>query len=611
MSLADLAAFAGAIPLVVLVWWGVTGAGALAGRLFRLRTSRQGPADAVLGLAVLYLAGLLLSLAGLFRPTILAVLALGAGLVSAPSRVSKLSLARPRTSTPLAVAAGSVALVFAVMALTPVVHYDLTANYLAVARDFLVRGTVAPLAGNVHSGTSTFLHLVLAVLLAVGRPLNTSLFPLTDHHVYSVALAGAVLLTGGRLRRLAELLVERRRDAGWAALYGLLLWLVMPQTLLLFALKYTEFLTTYLVVSAVVMVLEPGLEGSDSAVLGVLLGLILAAKLQLAPVVLAIAVVGVLRRPRHLPVLALGAAALAVPSIVRSLLAYGVPLYPYTPGAGDAAHAARSLLAENAAALPRGFSELVGRLVRLVTRQPETGFTLLLVLPALLRWPRRPALLLILTVPFATVAAVSGANVAGLRWLQYLIPIALTAAGAALAPRVRPLLRGWSLLALVTASGALALGFTGRVIGLTDHLTSPRSVWIARFDDTFGVRRQLATTRTRVLWAGFGETFYTSPGDVATSIHDGAALAPWLDAPTANELASRLEAARIGYLAWDHRHDGELTRSDGYWWWVTPSRRRVILDLLARREVVLRDSRTTVYRIAGNLSGPGSRPSPP
>ncbi len=615
MSLTELAAFAAGVPLLVLVWWGLVETGRIAVRILRLQPAHPDTAHFVAGLALVYLASFGLSAAGAFRPLPLALIVAGAGLAAVPRRIGQLRR-RPfhvpdLTPTPLYLALGLVALTYLVMTLTPVVHYDLTANYLAVARDFLARGSVAPLPGNVHSGTSTFLHVFLAIVLAVGRPLNTSVFALADPHLYSLVVAGAVLLTGERLRRLAELVVQRQEDAHAAWSYGLLLWLVMPQTLLLFALKYTEFITTALVVSAVVLVLETDLSEADSAILGVVLGLIVAAKLQLAPVALALALVAVFRRPRHLPHVAIGAVLLASPSVLRSLAAYGVPLYPYTPGTGVAAHAARSLLAENGGGLPGGAAELIARLAHLVTRQPETGFTLLLALPAVLRWRRRPGLAVVTLLPLAAVAVATTQSVAGLRWLQYLVPVVLVTAGAALAPYVRRSLWWWSLLLLVATSSVLALGFTGRVIGLTDHLRMRSADWIARFDNTFAVRQRLAATHSRTLWAGFGETFYTSLDDVATSVHDGAALAAWLSAPRPGELARRLTEAGIDTVAWDHRHDRDLRRSEGYWWWVTGPQRAVILRFLAQQDIMLQQGRVTVYRVSGEITGPGSPPSPP
>ncbi|MFO7609213.1 MAG: hypothetical protein R6X35_08450, partial [Candidatus Krumholzibacteriia bacterium] len=493
MSFAEAGAFAAAALAVTLLWWGLALAGRGVARGLRLRLAQPELGHHVLGLAALYMTAWLLSGVGLFRPAVLGVLVLGAGLAGAPAGAARLGRAlRLRLPPPLlAVAAAAVFLAVVVLTATPVFHYDLTANYLGVARQYLLQGHLGPLPHDVHSGAPPLLHVLLAVLLALGEPLRTWGPILSDGHVYAVFLLSVLVLTARRLHRLAQLLTVRAKDALPVAGFAFLLWVAMPQTMLLYALKSAELITTWLALTAAAWALEPGRRRGDSAALGVLLGLMLAAKLQLAPMAAAVALVAVAQRPRHVFALGAGLIGALLPSVVRSVVVYGSPVYPFLAPDGPAGRSAALLLAENASQPTWHPMVILRRLAAILTLQPETGITAALTLPAALARPRRLGAALLVLLPAVAVAAASGAVVNGLRWLQPVLPLALVLAGAALA-RIDRRLVSWGGGVAAVLSLLLASQLTGSLLGLTRHLRLSPPAWTASLDPVLPLRLGLA-----------------------------------------------------------------------------------------------------------------------
>jgi hypothetical protein len=331
----------------------------------------------------------------------------------------------------------------------------------------------------------------------------------------------------------------------------------MPQTLLLAALKYPEFITTLLALSLVTYALGcDGRKAGDGVVLGVLCALLVSAKPQLV-ILAAVVVVHVVWKARvaaGATALVLTASALVSIAILRTYHFYGHPLFPFAAVEGAPSEAARALLQENSYA--GGFSPLsfLKTLLAVLTRQPETGFTFALLLALPLRRVRSGWLLSFGLVPFLGICAATAGVVNALRWVQAPVLLLLLLAVANLS-QVAGLRRWFRALgaAIVLSSLGLALVLTLRVMGPLDHLRVSETAWMGRYIPTLELRSELAQTEGRVLYVGLLHGYYGSRNGVFPSVFD----VPWcrstFDAADGEELRARLRSDGIRTIVFSTR----------------------------------------------------------
>jgi hypothetical protein len=371
------------------------------------------------------------------------------------------------------------------------------------------------------------------------------------------------------------------QQAAIATSAALVLWLAMPQTLLLGVLENAEFLTTYLGLNIALLTLT-ATRRDDVLIIGALSGLMIAAKPQLALFALTalVLVPTTGSRWRRAAAIAL-AAALPMTSQFRNLIVFGGFLFPYVGGSGAAAQAAQALLAENAAALPGSLSDMAKRCWRLVTLQPETGISLL-ALPAILLGPVRRFRFWILTVVATLVPLVLSANTPNtLRWSQLGLVLLFLSAGLGLA-RVASKTRTvrWAAAAFGLAALWLAVSFTMATLGPIGFLTSgPEPVLEVMIPD-YVVRRDLVQRPGRVLWMGELYGYYGARKGPIAAPQNGFAHAPLLGSGTPRELQDRLTAEGYRWICFNRRHRATGPES-AHWEWLGPAQRQSIADLLS------------------------------
>jgi hypothetical protein len=488
---------------------------------------------------------------------------------------------RERTRiAPELIGIGLLALVYVAAATLPSFHYDLLVNYIGVPKDYLIQGHLGGLDHNVHSAFSMPFHAFIAFALALGEPLTRSPFLFGWAPVWGAMHLVVTVLIGDVIRRIAIAVTADSSQATMATAAGLILWLAMPQTLLLASLENAEFLTTYLGL-LIVLVALTGTRRDDILVIGLLSGLLIAAKPQLvffAAVALVVAPrIGTWTRSG----LALAvAAALPTASQVRNAFIFGGLLFPYAGGTGQVADAARALLAENAATLPRSISDLVHRCWRLIILQPETGFSFA-ALPAVLAARIANWRFWVLTVVAFLVPVILSANTTNtLRWSQLGIVLLMLACGIGLAriSAERMILR-WGIPVMAGVGLWLAIRFTISTLGPVGFLMSgPDAVLDVMIPD-HGVRTELVRRPDRVLWLGQLYGFYgASKGPIAAP-QNGYVHHRLLGTGTADEIRRRLADEGIGRIVFNRRHHATGPGSD-HWAWLESDQRQVVVDLL-------------------------------
>ncbi len=379
------------------------------------------------------------------------------------------------------------------VAVAPSFHYDLLVNYLAVPKDYLIQGGIAGLPHNIHSSLSLILHVVIGFPLALSELLNRTDFLFGAAPVWGALHLIVIVATGRRLQLLAEALVADReigRQAGWTAL---MLWLTMPQTLLLALLENAEFLTTYLAI-AIAGVALSGRRRDDPLIVGALCGLMIASKPQTAAFAVAALIISLAPRWRSWRSLATLAATALLPAaaMLRNAVVYGGFLFPYRSGPGIDGDAARALLAENAVSLPTTVAAFAGRIWHVVTLQPEVGVTLPIIVLVLLGRVRNARFWMLAAIAVLTPIATSANAPNTLRWVQPGLVLLLLAAAVnlvAAAPRRSPV--RWATAAFLIASLALSVVFVVRTTGPFPHLLMTEEEFLADRIPTFEVRRGL------------------------------------------------------------------------------------------------------------------------
>ncbi len=639
--IANIAAMVPAAVLALLLWSGAHELGRWLLSAARARPSDVWLARQATGVVTLTFVATALAAAGLLRWQLLAAGVLvpaSAGLIrfvraAGAAARSRTWLAR-RSHRPAAAARDAPALaiqpvwiplfipallavlLLADQTLVPVFHYDLLANYLGVAKEYLIAGNSAPLPHNIFSSLSLPLHALFTYPLALGELINRSPFLFGHGEVYAALQVLLLLLAAVPLDRIAIAgsVLPGRRERRLAVALTLLLWVSLPQTPLLVGLHSAEVVTTYLALVAVALALtSKGGSAADGIVTGALGGLLLAAKLQLVTII-AVCALYMAFRGRSRRCLTRFAAAAAVVMLLfqlRNWSAFGNPLFPYLGGSGAAAATARGLLATNAVSYHVTLSRTAANLFRFLTQQPETGITFAALAAAAFGRVRSGWLYAFALTPVLAISAITDNAYNALRWAQVGALLLLLIAAINLAPVVArsPLVR-WATAVFLTAALLLAGGFTGGLLGLTRHLYEPRDVYLASEIPSYPVRRALVQEPGRALYLGEISAFYGARNGLLPSPQDHRFLDRYFGTTDPREIGHRLAADRIRWVALNRR-TVRLNGDEAPWPGLPPKRAAALRAFLATQIVAATGSGITVYDVEPGITTRGSPPSPP
>jgi hypothetical protein len=327
------------------------------------------------------------------------------------------------------------------------------------------------------------------------------------------------------------------------------LWLSMPQTLLMALLESADFLTTYLAL-AIAGVTVRAKSRDDGLIVGALCGLLVAAKPQLAVfgICAIVIVVSSLPRWRGLPAAAV-AALLPALAMLRNLICFGSPLFPYHGGAPHHAEPARALLTENAIAPPDSVALLIDRVWRLATLQPETGITLLAVLLILFARVRSARFWLLSSAALLIPVLSSSHAPTVLRWAQPGLILLLLAAAVnliELSSSTRAI--RWAATGFLMISLWLALNFLANTAGPFTHLTQGRDSFLSSQIPSYTVRHELVRRSGRVLWLGELFGYYGAVKGPIPAPQNGSSLEPILGSGPAEAIRERLRTRGVRWI---------------------------------------------------------------
>jgi hypothetical protein len=595
-----------ALVVAALFVWSVHTVGRWLAQPLGLEVSDQQAAYLAIGLSAYAVAGILLGAAGLYRWPLLVALAVAPGLTALVrgaavhrGRAGKLRTALSTLDLgPAWIAAGATAAIYLAAAAAPSFHYDLLVNYLGVPKDYLIQGSIAGLPHNIHSSLSLMLHVLIGYPLALSQLVNRTDFLFGTAAVWGALHLIAIAACGHRLVRLASALTTEGRSARWAGWVALLLWLAMPQTLLLALLENAEFVTTYLAITVAGVTLA-ATRRDDSLVVGALCGLMVASKPQTAAFAAAAVMIAVLRsRPMaRAPAAVAAAVVLPLVAAIRNRIVYGGLLFPYRSGPGVDGDAARALMSENAVSLPAGAGELASRAWEVATLQPESGITLIAAALVLLGRVRRPGLWVLAAIALLTPVITSANTHNSLRWIQPGLLLVLLAALLNLAPVAsrRSSVR-WATTGFLVASLGLAVGFVVRTTGPFPHLLMTEQRFMATRIPTYEVRTAMMERPGRVLWIGELYGYYGAAKGPIAAPQDSAYFERYLGLRSAAAIRDRLNGDGIAWLSLCRLHRATAP-SSGNWSWMTEQDVQTVGTLLSALPAEQPMAGVTVYRL--------------
>ncbi len=328
-----------AVPFALIALAGAAGRAAL-GRaaprlalpLDSLNRAERLALDVALGLPVLSALGLLLGLTGLYRPAAIALALLALTVVVRRALWAWLRDARalvriaPAGDRTTSFMIGFTLLMLAlalIHSLTPVYAWDALVYHVVEPSRDLLAGRMTASADNFYLGFPKAVDMLFGLAMGItGR--DTSTAPV-HFFIGVVALAGVA----GAARRLAGV------QAAWLAVALLLASFNVWQ---LFGWQYVDL--AQVLYAAVVFIVLLRWESARLlgwvVVLGVLCGAAFSVKYTAGALILAVALVLLVRAPRAAPrnllVFGLAAGLAYLPWALRGLLLYGNPIYPYLFG---------------------------------------------------------------------------------------------------------------------------------------------------------------------------------------------------------------------------------------------------------------------------------------
>jgi hypothetical protein len=604
-----------AAALAGLFVWSIHTVGRWLVRGLGLRVVDRQAAHLAAGLICYSIAGLSLGACGWCRWPVLAALAVLPGLVAIGTGIRRLreSLAglwaeqRPDGAATLALLA--IALVYLATAAVPSFHYDLLVNYLGVPKDYLIQGHLDGLDHNIHSSLSLVLHVLIGFVLALSEPLNRTEFLFGTASVWGALHLIVIAATAHRLQVLATVLTRDAGRARRAGVIAMMLWLSMPQTLLLALFENAEFLTTYLALCIAGVALRG--EGRDEALtVGALCGVMVAAKPQLAVFGACAVVIAMLRSSAVRASLAAATAALLPAlSMLRNWIVFGGPLFPYVGKTADHADAARALLSENAIALPDTPAASADRVWGLLTLQPETGITLLALVLVFLARVRSLRFWLLASVALLVPLLASSQLHNVLRWAQPGLVLLLLAAAVNLVDRVSwTRAVRWAVTGFLLTSLWLALGFLSSTIGSLPHVAQARDHFITQQIPDYAVRQDLMARPGGVLWLGQLYGYYGAAKGPIPAPQNGASIGRILGTGTAESIRQRLLARGVRWICLCQLHHATAPGS-AYWSWLDDGRRQILGELLASLPVEHPRNGITIYDLGDERLQPASTDS--
>jgi hypothetical protein len=606
--MSNAGSFFAAIPLALGFALSVVATGRFLVRIIGLKVSDELIANLTFGLAFYALVGLVIGFLGFFYWPLLLLIGLVPGAVEAARAIPSLVKERPwigngaRQRITLDVPSMLMALVFilyGIVALIPLVHYDLLVNYLAVPKDYLVQGNLSALEHNIHSSLSLTLHVLISYLLSIGELVNTTPFLFGYAPVYTVFNLTLIVCCVQRCGRIARLMTSDRDEQKRIMVFAGLLWLCMPQTLLQAMLKYPEFFTTFLALSLVELCLRftPEHRG-DVWVIGLLSGLLIAAKVHFVILVGACVLpLVVTTRIGQWLAMAMPTALLVGITQVRNLFAYRHLLFPYSGGTRPEAEAAAALLAENAAAVDLSLGGLARGFWDVLSQQPEGGISLFALLILIRGRVRQPRMWLLGFAPLVALCVLVGQPHIVLRWAQPSLVVLLLMVAANLVIGIdRKSLVTWAATGLVLVGSVLSFRFAEQVIGVFEHFRVGTQTYVARQIPSFPIRARLAQYPGRVLYVGELHGYYGSANGIIPGAQDGRFLERFFLSLDPDAISASLGSHGIQWVSVFHGFDKRLAGA-GYWRWfddLTEQNMRRYFDSL---EVVMRENGVTVYAV--------------
>ena len=476
------------------------------------------------------------------------------------------------------------------ISLNPVIHYDALTNHLAIPAEYLMRQGIESIPYNLHANLPPASHMIHLILIASAGGDSVQIF----HFVVMLFV----------LLALWDLTPNR-----FVWLCASLIFLLIPQVSLLFSLTNIDFLTTLFCVTSLLLARDPA--NPKPLLLGSHLAFLLSLKYQSVLFVFLILLFLLWKRQRKsFVVTSVITVLLIVPFLIKNYFYTKDPFFPFFyetfPSSSITVAEVRGFVQANES--HGGAWDLAGYLQTIwscLTKQPETGFLILIVLVVALSFRRisfqdKSWMLVFFAFPLFMLALVSFNVVNIIRWIQPSWLFLALLGGVCLAYWVqrRKILPALFLLWLVGSFYVcfqFNLNLTRSIFVATGRMSEEqyRTVYIP----SYTLRNRLSRLPGTVLFVGDSRGFYNVENCVIPAAYNYLWLQKYFDgAHTVEELRENFKKSHVEYL-FINRREVMKNIQKGRYAWMQPAYFNLLRELSNRSDVIGNDGESIIVRL--------------
>lgn len=488
-----------------------------------------------------------------------------------------------------------------IISLNPIIHYDALVNHLNIPAEYLIRHGIEKIPYNIHSNLPPASHMINLLLLAGAGDGAVQIFSFIL--VLFIALAFSLL--------------TRSEEHRYAWLYGILIFVLIPQVSLLFSLTNIDFLTSLFTITSLLLLLR--MLKSEKIIYPLPLSLHLAFLINLKYQTIVFVFIAILFLIRTLKtrqsfrnylLLVFLVVIFSSPSLVKNYFFTKNPIFPFAAQTFHIHPAeledVQGFIAENnggsVSKNPLNYVKIVGLLF---TKQPEIGLLPLLMLLSYfrlkrIRYDHRGFLLFFIFSPMLMMILFSSNVTNLLRWNQYSLALISLLVGMCLENWVNQK-RTILLIFLLYVGCSFYLSFIFNIKLTNSFLVGTgkiseeqyRKIYIPSFE----LREKLAKLEGTVLFIGESRGFYNVENSVIPSAHNLSYIRAYFDhLDNVEQLRSNFLKHGVRYLfinVSEIRKNHDLGKSFGR----NERNLQLLEELSIKSDVIARDRRCIILKL--------------
>jgi hypothetical protein len=488
-----------------------------------------------------------------------------------------------------------------IVSLPPITHYDALVNHLNIPAEYLIRQGLEKIPYNIHANLPPASHMIhLLLLVGVGGE-SVQTFGLIC--VLFIALAFSIL-------------DFQKNTFGW--MYGLLIFILIPQVSLLFSLTNIDFMVSLFCITSVVIVLRI-LENNSSAyrlLLALHLSFLLSLKYQsivFVSVLLLFLGSAELKNGKSLKnslVIIILVVAFSSPILIKNYLFTNNPIFPFVSEAFNISSTQlqdiHGFIEEN-----RGMSRSLNlrgygkAFLELFTKRPETGLLSLIALLLVasfrrMKYSYKWKILLFIVSPMLILLIFSFNVTNLLRWNQSSLALISLLGGICVAQWVKQK-KAFQLVFILYVACSFYLSFMFNMKLTRSFLFGVGKISEDQYRSfaipSFQLRKTLTGLEGKVLFIGESRGYYNIDNSIIPSAYDYSFLRRYFQAAkNVEDLRNNLLKDNIHYLFINIPEVKKNSIQRHYFWGETPYL-ELLKKLYVQSVVIGNDGRSVILKL--------------